>query len=322
MSERFNTCDVVQDLLPLYHDGVLSDASRCLVAAHLEECPQCRQMLAALDERVVEVRFRADSRTVLRRHRRLERRQALAIGLVIAGVLLLLMLVLGFGWQACAVVAAALLFLAALIVAPLVMKRNRLNRTLLLTLAALLVLIFACDVIYSGDGWETCAPIAALVVYAFSLFFAPVLLRGTAWCSGHRALAALAMDTLAYYLFFAVFSAAELSAVGALAVPEDDTWFMSLSFSAATVCVLFVWMIFLVLRYLPAGAFMKSVAALAVTALWLGVCWCGFVAYVQAIVAQYNSDPLFFVLVLSVSLLLAAIVLAGVEVRGKKKHLR
>ena len=125
MSDRFNTCDVVQDLLPLYHDGVLSDASRCLVAAHLEECPQCRQMLAALDESVAEERFHADSRTVLRRHRRLERRQALAIGLVIAGVLLLLMLVLGFGWQACAVAAAALLFLAALIVAPLVMKRNR-----------------------------------------------------------------------------------------------------------------------------------------------------------------------------------------------------
>ena len=36
------TCEVVKDLLPLYVDGVLSEASRALVEAHLAACPQCK----------------------------------------------------------------------------------------------------------------------------------------------------------------------------------------------------------------------------------------------------------------------------------------
>lgn len=41
--------EIVQDLLPLYHDGVCSEKSREAVEAHLRECPDCRAALAALD---------------------------------------------------------------------------------------------------------------------------------------------------------------------------------------------------------------------------------------------------------------------------------
>ena len=34
-------CDVIQDLLPLYEEGLCSEASRTLVEAHLAECPRC-----------------------------------------------------------------------------------------------------------------------------------------------------------------------------------------------------------------------------------------------------------------------------------------
>ena len=36
-------CDITRDLLPLYHDQVLSDSSRQSVEAHLEVCPDCRR---------------------------------------------------------------------------------------------------------------------------------------------------------------------------------------------------------------------------------------------------------------------------------------
>lgn len=41
--------DIVMDLLPLYHDGVCSGASRMAVEAHLQNCEICREALAEMD---------------------------------------------------------------------------------------------------------------------------------------------------------------------------------------------------------------------------------------------------------------------------------
>ena len=45
-------CAVIEDLLPLYHDGVCSEESRQLVDGHLEGCRTCRGKLAAMDEEI------------------------------------------------------------------------------------------------------------------------------------------------------------------------------------------------------------------------------------------------------------------------------
>ena len=41
--------EIVQDLLPLYHDNVCSERSRAAVEAHLKTCKDCRATLAAMD---------------------------------------------------------------------------------------------------------------------------------------------------------------------------------------------------------------------------------------------------------------------------------
>ena len=43
------TCDVIRDLLPLYHDGVCSDGSKSLVEEHLKGCEACRKELDMLN---------------------------------------------------------------------------------------------------------------------------------------------------------------------------------------------------------------------------------------------------------------------------------
>ena len=43
------SCEVVQDLLALYHDGVCSKESAEIVRTHLDECERCRKMLADMD---------------------------------------------------------------------------------------------------------------------------------------------------------------------------------------------------------------------------------------------------------------------------------
>ena len=45
-------CEIIRDLLPLYHDEVVSEESRGLVEEHLKTCAECRQLLADIHESV------------------------------------------------------------------------------------------------------------------------------------------------------------------------------------------------------------------------------------------------------------------------------
>ena len=46
------TCDMIRDLMPLYHDGVCSADSAAAVEEHLADCPACKKELARMDEAV------------------------------------------------------------------------------------------------------------------------------------------------------------------------------------------------------------------------------------------------------------------------------
>ena len=39
------TCEIVEDLLPLYVDNVCSEQSRRAVEEHLQECDKCRKLI-------------------------------------------------------------------------------------------------------------------------------------------------------------------------------------------------------------------------------------------------------------------------------------
>ena len=57
---KFLPCELVQDLLPLYHDGVCSDTSRKLVDSHLETCEKCTQGLKGMAEDIELPKLHAD----------------------------------------------------------------------------------------------------------------------------------------------------------------------------------------------------------------------------------------------------------------------
>lgn len=44
------TCDVIQDLMPSYVDGILSEDSQALVKEHMEICRECRKMYEMMKE--------------------------------------------------------------------------------------------------------------------------------------------------------------------------------------------------------------------------------------------------------------------------------
>lgn len=47
------SCDIIKDLLPLYHDGVCSGDSKMIVEEHLSHCDNCRAELAAMDDMLI-----------------------------------------------------------------------------------------------------------------------------------------------------------------------------------------------------------------------------------------------------------------------------
>jgi predicted anti-sigma-YlaC factor YlaD len=44
------SCEIIKDLLPLYHDGVCSNDSKAAVEEHLASCDGCKAELQAMDD--------------------------------------------------------------------------------------------------------------------------------------------------------------------------------------------------------------------------------------------------------------------------------
>jgi hypothetical protein len=54
------TCEIIKDLLPLYHDNVCSEDSRKLVEDHLLTCEKCRDELKQIDIEIKTVKNTED----------------------------------------------------------------------------------------------------------------------------------------------------------------------------------------------------------------------------------------------------------------------
>ena len=87
-------CEMIRDLLPLYHDGVCSGVSKTLVAEHLKTCGDCAQVLQSLDTEIRMPRLEADEARPLRslkvRWKRKTRTRGILIGLAVFLVTLFL----------------------------------------------------------------------------------------------------------------------------------------------------------------------------------------------------------------------------------------
>lgn len=57
-------CEVIRDLLPLYHDDVCSQESRVLVEAHLDQCEACKEELSQYDIEIKGVNNMEESKII------------------------------------------------------------------------------------------------------------------------------------------------------------------------------------------------------------------------------------------------------------------
>lgn len=90
------SCKVVEDLLPLYHDGVCSEESRTLVEEHLKTCQQCSDKKSILDGEIKE-NYLDEKKPLEAIGRQVKRGKKKAI-LRGAAMMLALILILTAGW--------------------------------------------------------------------------------------------------------------------------------------------------------------------------------------------------------------------------------
>lgn len=91
-------CNIIEDLLPLYHDNVCSEESRAMVKEHLQTCEKCRTLLAMMDDNIEEAALVNDDRPIRAMKKAWDRtkkksfRRGMRIGITVIAVIALLVL--------------------------------------------------------------------------------------------------------------------------------------------------------------------------------------------------------------------------------------
>lgn len=81
------SCDMVKDLLPLYHDNVCSEASKKIVEEHLSECSSCRNIMEKMDDNTNDDHLKRERENVIGNYTKEVKRKSMLAGISIASVL-------------------------------------------------------------------------------------------------------------------------------------------------------------------------------------------------------------------------------------------
>lgn len=261
-------CEVIRDILPLYHDRICSEQSRRLVEAHLKTCAGCRQILETLNEEKFEKELQTEAKEILQRHNKKERSLAFKTGIFLAGILILPVIIAviltlpGYSdWKTNAVLIASMLLTAGMTVVPLVSEKKKFSKTVIFSTFALLLVIFFVEMFFDNGGLLRFGEIASSTVFGISLFLFPFVLRQAELpevLQNHKGLLSMSWDTLWFYLMLFLF---------ALDYPESLPDLISVSsfFAAAA------WLIFLTARYARINRWLKSGIIVIIAGIWTAV---------------------------------------------------
>ena len=174
-------CDVIRDLLPLYADKACSERSRDMVEEHLEECPDCRNMVSMLMNTIIEESLTTEKESVIDYGLRQFKRRAAVVGSAVSGAITLpvlivaaLILLAGRSVNWVAIPMAACLVLASLVAVPILVPEDKLFWTFCGFTASLLLLL-GVTCAYSHGDWFWIS--SSAVLFGLSAVFLPFLVR-------------------------------------------------------------------------------------------------------------------------------------------------
>ena len=241
------SCEVVQDLLPLYQDGACSEDSKVMIEEHLRECQACQSVADCLKNTKVDDQLTNEKNDVLQNHANKERRRSYTVGVVTAAVLMIPVIVclicnlaVGKGLDWFFIVLASLAVFASVTVVPLITEKNRGLWTLGCFTGALLMLLLVIN-IYTGGRWFLLA--AVPTIFGISVFLAPYVIKRIKLpkaLANQKGLIVMIWDTL--WLF------AIITVVG-LATRTGGMGYWRNAIPITAYCVLLPWVVFLIIRY-------------------------------------------------------------------------
>lgn len=248
-------CEMIRDLLPLYHDKVCSSVSESVVKEHLEECAKCREVEEKLKNEIYDQKLQMERENVIGAHAKKVKRKTFMVGAYIAGVLMLPVIVclicniaIGHSLDWFFIVLASLLVLASLTVVPLVLEEKRWLYTLGTFTASLLFLLLVCN-IYSKGRWFSVAAVSVLL--GLSVVFMPFVvsqIKLPKGLSGNKGLLVMAVDT--FFLYGVIIVSHFYSGAA--------TFYLSRGLLISSVSLLLPWALFLVIRYLKTNGLIKA----------------------------------------------------------------
>lgn len=257
-------CGIIEDLLPLYKDNACSVASFHIVQEHLEECPKCKKLLEELNDTSLEEMILKEKENVIGTQAKYFKRKSAVAGSVIAGIFALPILIClianlasGHGLSWFFIVLAAMLIPTSLFVVPLMAPKNRMFLTMTSFTGSLILLLAVCA-IYTRGNWFLTA--ASSVLFGLTLCFAPFIVCRrpvNAYLKNYKGLTAMGANTLTFFLM--------LICIG---LQVRTPGYFRMAFSISIPLVLLVWILFAVIRYLPANGLVKTGTCITVLSLF------------------------------------------------------
>lgn len=262
---KFNECDIVQDLLPLYYDNACTSASKKMVEQHLMTCEKCKKTYEALKNTTIDTVMKNETEGILERHAKKERNMAYKAGVIIALILMVPVVITfiasmssGGGLGVFAVLTASMLLLASLSVVPLLSTQRRMTKSILTGVTALLFIFFFVDRMNGGGEFVFWM---IPTIFGLSIVFFPLVIRNIKLppiLSDKKALITLTWDTL--WLFLTIFEVCNHS---------GDIEGMRTGYIVALIFMAGVWLVFLVARYLPVNIWIKVGIILIISSIWM-----------------------------------------------------
>ncbi len=255
-------CGLIQDLLPLYQDDVCSDVSRKAVEEHLAGCKNCRVVADKLKNTKVDDRLILEKNGVLKEHAKRERRKTITVGIGMAGILMIPVIVclicnlaIGHGLDWFFIVLTALLLTASLTVLPMLVQENRLLWTLGGFVISLILLLFVIC-IYTGGDWFLLAVIPT--IFGLSVLFMPYVIRKI-----HLPNVLAHSKTLIVIFWDTIWLYAVIVICGFYVKNPYEYWEISLKIT--TFCMIYLWAIVLLIRYLKVNGWIKAGVSMVIT---------------------------------------------------------
>ena len=299
-------CDVIADLLPLYKDGVCSEASNKIVYEHLSECAKCKNIYDKMGESFIDEEFVREKEEVISSQAKFFKRKSAIAGSIVAAVFAIPILVClivdlavgsGLGWFF--IVMAAMFIPTSLIVVPLMAPKNKLLWTIG-TFVFSLLLLFGVICIMTKGTWFMVA--GSATIFGLSFLFAPLIVCRNpvkGFIKNFKGLTLMFIFTILFVIMMV-----------SIGVAAGSPGYYGTAFGISLPIIGLIWLMFAVIRYLPINGFYKTAICISLVTIF------GYfsVDIITAAIGTFNNDSSAVVVSSSMSPieLVVGLMLAGI----------